>query len=284
VWTTKEIDAALGDADKSVVALFNRVYGLNGEPNFESDYRIPTLPLSFAEQARDLKLTEEQLDARLAPLRETLFQARSKRPHPFLDTKILTAWNGQMIAGLAVAGKALGDKKSIDRAARAADFVLKTMRTDKGRLLRSYGAAPGQKAEARLNAYLDDYAFLVHGLLCLHDATKEKRWLEEAKRLTDIMVQFHGDERQGGFFYTSNDHEKLFARGKEQHDGAQPSSNSVAAGNLVRLWQKTGEERYAHLAEKSFQAFAGPLKVNPGNLAALADALAIYLEEKAAKK
>ncbi len=284
VWTTKEIDAALGDADKSMVSLFKRVYGLDGEPNFESHYYIPTLPRTLSEQAGDLKLSEEQLEARLAPLRDTLFQGRAKRPRPFLDTKILTAWNGQMIAGLADAGQVLGDRKTIDRAARAADFILKTMRTDKGRLLRSYGAAPGHKAEARLNAYLDDYAFLVHGLLCLHEATKEKRWLEEAKRLTDIMVQYHGDEKQGGYFYTSNDHEKLFARSKEQYDGAQPSSNSMAAINLVQLWKKTGDERYARLAEKTFQAFAGPLKENPGGLATLADALAMFLEAKAAKK
>src|SRR5579884_3632255 len=284
VWTKKEIDAALADADKSLAALFQRVYGLDGEPNFESHYHILTLPRPLAEQARDLKLTEEQLGSRLAPLREKLFQARTKRQRPFLDTKILTAWNGQMIAGLAVAGQALGDKKSIARAIRAAEFVLKTLRTDKGRLLRTYGAAPGQKAEARLNAYLDDYAFLVHGLLCLHDATQEKRWLEEAKRLTDLMVQLYADEKRGGFFYTSNDHETLFARGKEQYDGAYPSSNSMAARNLVRLWQKTGENRYAQLAEKTFQALAGPLKENPGNLTALADALAMYLDDKAAKK
>ncbi|MHB1425636.1 MAG: thioredoxin domain-containing protein [Gemmataceae bacterium] len=284
VWTGKEIDAALGDMDKSMVPLFQRVYGADGAPNFESRYHILTLPRPLAEAAKELKMTEEQLDARLEPLRGKLFQARSKRPRPFLDTKILTAWNGQMIAGLAAAGQALGDKKASARAARAADFVLTTMRTDKGRLLRSYGAAPGKKAEARLNAYLDDYAFLVHGLLCLHDATREKRWLDEATRLTDLMVQFHGDEKQGGFFYTSNDHEKLFARSKEQYDGAQPSSNSMAARNLVRLWQKTGAERYARLAEKTFQALAGPLKENPSSLTALADALGMYLEVKAARK
>jgi uncharacterized protein YyaL (SSP411 family) len=284
VWTKKEIDAALTDADKSRTALFQRVYGLEGEPNFESRYHILTLPRPLAEQAQALKWTEEQLDARLAPLRHTLFEARAKRPRPFLDTKILTAWNGQMIAGLAVAGRVLNDKQSIDRAVRAADFVLKTMRTDKGRLLRTYGAAPGQKAEARLNAYLDDYAFFVHGLLCLHDATKEKRWLDEAKRLTDLMVQLFGDEKRGGFFYTSHDHEALFARGKEQYDGAQPSSNSMAARNLVRLWQKTGQERYAQLAEKTFQALVGPLKEEPGSLTALADALALYLDDKAAKQ
>ncbi len=284
VWTKKELAAALADADKSAITLFERVYGVDGEPNFESSAHILTLPQPLDERAKALKMTEEQLEARLSPLRAKLFAARSKRPRPFLDTKILTAWNGEMIAGLAVAGEALGDKKAIEAAARAADFVLKTLRTDKGRLLRSYGAAPGQKAEARLNAYLDDYTFLVHGLLCLHDATKEKRWLDEAKRLTDLAIEFHGDDKQGGFFYTSNDHEKLFARSKEQYDGAQPSSNSTMARNLVRLWQKTGEARYERLAEKTFRSQAAALKTNPGSLAGLAHALALYLDHKADKK
>jgi uncharacterized protein YyaL (SSP411 family) len=284
VWTKKEIDAGLADADKSMSAQFKRVYGIDSEPNFESHYHILTLPRSLAAHAADLKLTENQLDSRLAPLRDKFFQIREKRPRPFRDTKILTAWNGQMIAGLAVAGSALCDKKAIERAARAADFILTHMgAAEKGRLLRSYSAAPGQKAMARIDAYLDDYTFLAHGLLCLHDATNEKRWLDEAKRLTDTMAKHYADEKTGGFFYTSNDHEKLFARSKEQYDGAQPSSNSMAALNLVRLWKKTGEQRYAQLAEKTFQALAGPLKENPGSLTALADALALYLEHKAAK-
>jgi uncharacterized protein YyaL (SSP411 family) len=282
VWTTKEIDEVL--TTKSDVELFKTLYGVSGDPNFESRYHILTLPRPLAEQAKERKMTEEQLEAQLAPLRDKLMQVRAKRPRPFLDRKILTAWNGQMIAGLAAAGQALDEKKPIESAARAADFVLKTLRTKKGRLLRTYGAAPGQKAEARLNGYLDDYAFLVHGLLCLHDATKEKRWLDEAKTLTEVMIEFHSDKDQGGFFYTSNDHEKLFARSKEQYDGAQPSSNSVAARNLVRLWQKTGDERYAELAEKTFKALTAPLKANPGGSTALADALAMYLETKAAKK
>src|SRR5262249_6108731 len=151
-----------------------------------------------------------------------------------------------------------------------------------GRLYRTYGAAPSQKPEARLNGYLDDYAFLVHGLICLHDATGEARWLDEAKNLTDIMVRFHGD-RLGGFFYTSNDHEKLFARAKDQYDGAQPSGNSVAAKNLTRLWIKTGDERYSKLAERTFKALATPLKTSPGSLTGLAEALTIYLDAQMKK-
>ncbi len=124
----------------------------------------------------------------------------------------------------------------------------------------------------------------MHGLLALHDVTAEKRWLDEAKALTNTMVKFHGDTERGGFYYTSSDHEKLFARAKDQYDGAQPSGNSVAAGNLVRLWIKTGDAKYEALAEKSFKAFAASLKTNPTSLAQLADALALWLEEKGKKK
>src|SRR5262249_44839237 len=157
--------------------------------------------------------------AKVAPLRKRLFDIRAKRERPFLDTKVLTAWNGQMVAGLARAGAALGDKAMIAAAEKAATFLLKTMKTKEGRLLRSYAAVPGEKPAGRLNAYLDDYAYLTHGLLMLHEATKEKRWLDEAKALTEVMVKYHSDEG-GGFFYTSSDHEKLFARGKDQYDGA----------------------------------------------------------------
>src|SRR5207302_1217947 len=120
----------------------------------------------LAEIARDLSLSEEDLLARLAPLRAKLLAVRSQRPRPFLDTKVLTAWNGQMIAGYAAAGQALGEPRYLETAARAADFLLKNLKTPDGRLRRTYGA----NGQARLDGYLDDYAFLVHGLLRLHEA------------------------------------------------------------------------------------------------------------------
>jgi uncharacterized protein YyaL (SSP411 family) len=278
VWTAGEIDAVLGD--KEDAKLFKQVYTADEKPNFEEKFFILKLPRPLAERAAALKMTEQQLEAKLAGLRKKLFDVRSRRPRPFRDTKVLTAWNGQMIAGATLAGQALDDKSAVASAVRAADFVLKNLKTADGRLLRTWGAAPGQKAEARLNGYLDDYAYLVHGLLCLHDVTGEKRWLEEAKALTDTMVKYHEDPKDGAFFYTSNDHEKLFARSKDQHDGVQPSANSMAARNLVQLWTKTGDEKYARLAERTFQAFAGPLKAEPTSLTALADALALYLNAK----
>ncbi len=276
VWTAKEIDEVLGkDA-----AFFKKVYGADGEPNFEEKYHILVLPKPLAAQAAELKITEEALEARLAPLRHKLFEVRAKRPRPFLDTKVLTAWNGQMIAGMAEAGQALGDKEAIAAAVRAADFVLANLRTKDGRLLRTWGAAPGQKAGARLNGYLDDYAYLVHGLLTLDDVTGERRWRDEAKALVETMVKYHGDPERGGFFYTSKDHEKLFARSKDQYDGAQPAGNSLAAQDLVRLWVKTGEARYGELAEKTIKSLAAPLKTNPTGLTGLAHALAMYLDAK----
>jgi uncharacterized protein YyaL (SSP411 family) len=280
VWTDREIDKTL--ADKEAAAFFKKTYGADDKPNFEGKYHILVLPKSLAEQAADAKITEEALVARLAPLRQKLFEARAKRPRPFLDTKVLTAWNGQMIAGLARAGKALDDKEAVAAAVRAAEFILKNLRTADGRLLRTYGAAPGQKGMARLNGYLDDYAFLMHGLLALHEVTGEKRWLDESKSLAEVMIKFHLDKEAGGFFYTSNDHEQLFARAKDQYDAAQPSGNSLAAQDLVILWVRTGDEKYRQLAEKTMTTFAATLKTNPTAVTALAHALALYLD--AAKK
>jgi uncharacterized protein YyaL (SSP411 family) len=119
----------------------------------------------------------------------------------------------------------------------------------------------------------------VHGLLNLHDATKEEKWLKEAKTLTDLMILHFADE-QGGYFYTSNDHEKLFARSKDQFDGAQPSGNSMATRNLVRLWVKTGEDKYKSAAEKSFKAFGVVLKRSPSSVPTMSDALALFLDAK----
>jgi uncharacterized protein YyaL (SSP411 family) len=276
VWTDEELARVL--KDNSEVNLVKSVYGADGEFNFESKYHILLLPRPLADVAKEMKLTEEKLEAKLAPALKRLFEARDRCPRPFLDTKVLTGWNGQMIAGYAVAGQVLEEPKYLKAAARAADFLLKTMRTKDGRLLRVYGAAPGGKPEARISGYLDDYAYLVHGLLCLHNATNEKKWLNEAKALTNKMIEFHADTKVGGFFYTASDHEKLFVRSKDRSDGAQPSGNSVAVRNLVRLWDKTGEARYGDMAKKNIKAFAGQLQVNPTSLTALAEALAMYMD------
>jgi hypothetical protein len=266
IWAAKEIDAVLTDKDDA--DFFKKLYGADKEPNFEEKYFIFRLnePL------------DAKTEARVQPLRQKLFEVRAKRERPFLDTKVLTSWNGLMIAGYAVAGRLLDEPKYTETAVKAADFILKTMKTKDGRLLRTYGAAPGQKAEAKLNGYLDDYAGLIHGLLELHETTNDKKWLDEAKSLMDVMLKFHGDKDAGGFFFTAHDHEKLFARAKDQYDGAQSSGNSLTCRNLIRLSRKTGEKSYQELAEKTFKTFAGLMKDNPGGSTTMAEALSLFLD------
>jgi uncharacterized protein YyaL (SSP411 family) len=275
VWTAAEIKDVLGnEADASFL---RTVYGV-GAPNFEEKFHVLRLPKPTAELAKDLKVTEAELLARLEPLKKKLFDHRAKRERPFLDTKVITAWNGQMIAAYARAGEVLKEKAYTDAAAKAADFLLKSMRDKDGRLLRIYAATPGAKPAAKGNGFLDDYAFLVHGLLNLHDATGEKRWLDEAKSLTEAQMKWYADEKRGGFYYTAHDHEKLFARSKESYDGAQPSGTSVAVRNLLRLGRKTGDAKYTDFGIRTIKAFAATLKATPGVVPGLARALDEHLD------
>jgi uncharacterized protein len=280
VWTVEEVEKVLGEKD---AAVFRAAYGMSGPPTFEEKAYVLKIDRPLADVAKDQKLTEEELGKRLEMMRHKLKFVRAKRPRPFLDTKVLTAWNGQMIAALAVAGRVFKEQGYTRLGTRAADFILANLRTKDGRLLRTFSRKADGKAEAKLNAYLDDYAYLVHGLLCLHDTTGEARWLTEAKALTDTMVKWHGDADRGGYFYTSSDHEKLFARPKDYHDGVQPAGNSVAAANLVRLWHKTGEEQYLKLAEKTLKQFAGVLKAMPTSSPGMAEALHLYLDMQGTK-
>ncbi len=278
VWTTEELDKVLGD--KSDVALLRAVYGVTGSPNFEEKFHILRLSRPLEEIGKERKLSAEEFDKKLALLKQKLFDYRARRERPFLDTKVLTAWNGQMIAGYAKAGAALKEPEYVQAAEKAADFILKNLRTKDGRLLRAWSVKSDGKPEAKLNAYLDDYAFLAHGLLNLHEATGDKKWLDEARRLMDVVVKWHGDGDRGGYFFTSSDHEKLFARPKDYYDGAQPSANGVAVRNLVRLWASTKDESYRKLAEKSFRQFAGIMRSNPSGVPGMCAALHLYLDHK----
>lgn len=278
VWTPQEIEKILGN--KEDAEFLKDVYGVNGTPNFEEKFFILRLKKPLDEIAKDKKLSTEEFNKKLTALNQKLMDVRAKRVRPFLDTKILTAWNGQMIAGYAKAGEVLKNPEYTKTAIRAAEFILKNMRTKDGRLLRSYGKNAEGKLEAKLNGYLDDYAFLTHGLLNLHDATGDKRWLDEAKSLTDTMLKWYGDGEKGGYYYTSSDHEKLFARPKEYYDNAQPSANGVTVRNLVRLAHKTKEDNYRALAEKSFRQFAGVIRANPSGVPSMCLALHSYLDAK----
>jgi uncharacterized protein YyaL (SSP411 family) len=269
VWTDAELAAAI--ADKADLAFVKDYYQAK-QPNFEAKFHI----------LRHVVAADVDRN-KLDPLRQKLLTARSTRDRPLLNTIALTGWSGEMIAGYAEAGRCLGEPRYIATAAKAAAFVLTHQKTKEGRLLRTYGAAPGQAPKAAGSGYLEDYAYLVHGLLNLHDATREQKWLDEAQALTDTMIRFHGDDKAGGFYFTASDHEQLFARSKDQYDGAQPSGNSMAARNLVRLWIATGAERYRKEAERTFRTFAGSLKTYGPGLVTMAHALDLYLDRQAAK-
>ncbi len=275
VWTDKELEEALPDKEER--SFVQGYYGAK-TPNFEGKYHILRESLPIAAYLKTIGMTEAELRKKLDPLRKKLLDARSKRDRPFLNKIALTAWSGQMIAAYAEAGKALAEPRYVQSAAKAAAFVLKYQKTPDGRLLRTYGAAPGKQPRAAVAGYLEDYAFLVHGLLNLYDATSDKKWLNEAGALTDTMIKLHGDEKAGGYYFTSADHEKLFARSKDQYDGAQPSGNSMAARNLVRLWIATGEDRYQKEAERTFRTFAGSMKSYGPSLVTMAHGLDLYLD------
>jgi hypothetical protein len=275
VWTTEELRKVLGnDADFRLV---KTVYGI-GAPNFEEKFHILRLPKPLADIARDLKLTEDQLLAQLEPLKKKLFDHRQKRERPFLDTKIITAWNGQMIAAYAKAGQVFQDKAYTDAAAKAADFLLTKLRDSNGRLYRIYAAVPGQAPTATIPGFLDDYAYLIHGLLHLHEATGEAKWLDAAHKLTDVAIQWFADGDKGGFFFTPSDGEKLFVRPKDSYDGVQPSGNAQMARNLLRLGATLKNQTYRERGMRTIKAFALALRTSPTAMPAMLRALQEMLD------
>jgi hypothetical protein len=269
VWEKKEIEQVLGGEE---LALAAEVYGVAGEPNFEGRF-ILLLDKPLADTAQARGLSESALDAKLQPIRGKLLAERSKRPRPLTDTKILTGWNALAIRGLADAGRVFKNDRYTAAAARAADFILANVRDSQGRLQRTFAAG-----KAKVPAYLDDYAFLVDGLIALHRASGDDRWLRAAGELTDAQIELFWDEPVGGFFYTSTLHEKLIARSKLSTDNVTPSGNSVSAANLVVLAVALDKPEYLARAEKCIQS-AGPiLDEHPAAVTQMAVALAEWLE------
>jgi uncharacterized protein YyaL (SSP411 family) len=281
VWTPEELEKIV--TDKTDLAIFRAVFNVSGNPNFEEKSFILKRTRTLEEIAKEQKTTVEKLNESLARSMKLVMAARDKRVKPFLDTKILTSWNGQMIAGYATAGRIFKEKEYLTSAETGANFLLKNLQTKNGRLLRSYAKGPDGKAEGRLNAYLDDYAYFIHGLLCLHDATQEKKWLDEAKRLIDLMIEHHGEPNRGGFYYTSNDHEKLFARVKDFSESVQPSANGLSILNLYALASRTKEKKYAELAEKTIRQLLMGIKMAPTGVSTMLQGLQQMVDLEPAK-
>ncbi len=272
VWTRDEVEQILGDGPDTL--LFLKTYGLNGQPNFEGGRYVLNRPETVAAQAEGVGMTPEALDARLAPLRAKLLEARDARPTPLRDDKVLTAWNGLMIAAYADGYRVLGDESYRQAAEKAAGFLWETLRNDDGQLLRTYRAG-----EAKLDAYLEDYAFFTLGLLRLHEATGEAKWLDRARVLADRLIADFEDEKDGGFYFTADDHESLLARPKDPYDSAIPSGNSVAVLALLELADATGEPSYRDVAGKALRNFSFALEQTPSGVPFLLVGLMDFLDD-----
>ncbi len=253
VWSPEELERELDPAARE---LLGAVYGFEGRPTFEGREHVLHLPRPWDEQAARLGLGEAELRRRAEPGRLALLAARARRERPLTDDKVLADWNGLTIAGLAVAGRRLGEPRYLEAARRAAGFALTELRDASGELLHAWRAG-----RAHVAAMLDDYAFLVHGLLALEAATGEARWLEEAGRLAREQDEALWDPR-GGWFQAAP-HPHLLVRSKAATDGALPAGNGVAVLNLLALAERTGDGGYRQQAEQALRGLGGALEQLP---------------------
>jgi len=262
LWTEGEIRQLLGREEADVIV---RAFNIEKDGNFAEEAtgkrtgaNILHLRKSPSELASDLKISEQELQERLEEARRNLFADRDRRVHPHKDDKVLTDWNGLMIAALAKGAQVFDEPNYARAAKRAADFTLEKMRTSDGRLLHRY-----RDDQVEIAANLDDYAFLVWGLIELYEATFDVTYLEAAVELNDDMIEHFWDDEGGGFYFTPDDGEKLLARRKEIYDGATPSGNSVAMLNLLRLGRTTANSDFEEKAARLGCAFSGHVERSP---------------------
>ena len=210
------------------------------------------------EAAQKFRKSVEEIEKIIREAKEKLFVVRSKRPRPHLDDKILTDWNGLMISSLAFGSRVLDEPRYREAAEKSSQFILKHLIGKDGRLLHRY-----RNGESAIAGTIEDYAFFIHGLFDLYEATFNPEYLKRSKRLANEMVGFFWDDSGGGFFFTSVDAEKLIIRQKETYDGAIPSGNSVAALDLIRLGRLTMEKGFEEKAEFLFKTFSGEISQMP---------------------
>ncbi|MCB9459276.1 MAG: thioredoxin domain-containing protein [Anaerolineaceae bacterium] len=254
VWTideVREVLEPLADDLPNAADIAIRYYGLTPGGNFEGS-NILHVPDDMDIAAADLGLSAEDLQSALSQINDRLYAARAMRVHPGLDDKILTAWNGMMLASLAEAARVLGREDYLVAAERAADFLIGTMLTSGNRLLRTYN-----QGQARLNGYLEDYAHVIDALLEMYQSTYLEKWFILARDLADVVLE-HFTAEDGGFFDTSDDHDALIVRPRTLQDGATASGNSAMASQLLRLAAYTGDARYEEPA-RSFLRMVVPL-------------------------
>ncbi len=262
VWTNEEFRQILGD---KVAGRWETILRLSPEGNFTDEAtrrktgaNILHLTAPLIKWAEKLGIPADRLQAEWDTIRDQLFRARAERIHPLKDDKILTDWNGLMIAALAQGARVLNKPEYENAACKAAEFVLSKMRDENGRLYHRF-----RDGELAVEAQASDYAFLILGLLNLYQTTFDLTFAEQAQALQERMIEDFWDEKNGGFFLTSQGSADLPVRPKELYDGAIPSANSVALFNLVSLSRLTGDPRWENRAQAQIQAFGGSVKSQP---------------------
>ena len=269
VWTHNEVDALLGEESR----LFCRYYDITETGNWEHGNSIPHLTISLEQLATLFSSDVDDVTARINAAKATLFTVREQRIKPFRDEKILTAWNGLMISGMVQAYNVLGDEDALTAARETIAFLRQHMQQD-GRLLRTY-----KDGQAKLNAYLDDYAFFAAALLDTFEATGDTDYFDLAETLTTTMVEEFWDDEQGGFFFTGTSHETLISRTKSAFDQAIPSGNAIATKNLLRLYHYTGRAEYLYKAERVLHIFKTYMEQQPFGFGSLLTALDFYVQK-----
>ncbi len=263
LWTVEELKSILGEDDANFIY---KTFNLDSRGNFKDEASGQFTGRNIFYLTEPVRNSKDK--QKLSTIREKLFEVREKRIHPIKDDKILTDWNGLMIAAFTKAGVAFQSQKFIDSAEKSAQFILKNLTDEKGRLKKRY-----RNGNSGLDAHLDDYAFFVWGLLELYEATFNIHYLQKAIQLSETMVAEFWNESSGGFYLGSDQTEKLIVRAMTGYDGAIPSGNSVAAMNLLKLTRITGEVKWAEMADKTFKIFSNEIKKAPTGFTFMVTAL-----------
>lgn len=269
VWTPDEVIDILGEGDGRV---FNFFYDVTAGGNFEGS-NILNVKHTAEDAAAKLKIDKNELDEVLLRGRRKLFDEREKRIKPNRDEKVLTAWNGLMLSAFARGAAVLGNEEYLKIARENAEFILREMQRD-GRLLRTW-----KDGAAKLNGYVEDYANVADGMIELYQVSGDVRYLAEAKRLADLMITEFWDGENGGFFFTSNDHEELIVRNKDFYDNATPSGNSVAADVLLRLSKLLGDDKYERFGIAVLRLAASQIRRHPQGFGRALSALEFHVAE-----
>ena len=253
IWSAEEMESIVGDG----YGFVSKVWNIREEGNFRDE---ATGQMTGNNIPHLSELLSEKEAERISAPRQKLFEVREKRVHPLKDTKVLADWNGLMIAAFAKTGRAFGDQKYIDAAVRANSFVESEMRMENGGLWHRW-----REGDQAVQGHLEDYAFLISGLLELYESTFDVQYLETALEYNGILTESFLDEKGGGYFMTADDAEELIVRPKELYDGALPSGNSVQMYNLLKLARLTGRSELEELAAETGKAFGGMIERSPSN-------------------